>query len=101
LNDITEQIATAMRDAETPVAARGGQDAGGQSLFDLSCDACYPVKSRLPFSFICAGAPELTPKLVRYSQSFGKIRKYKKSISIQKQKINKESKKKKRFRSKR
>jgi len=63
LNDITEQIATAMRDAETPVAARGGQDAGGQSLFELSCGACDTVESRLPFSFICAVAPELTPKL--------------------------------------
>jgi len=56
-------IATAMRDAETPVAARGAQDSGGQSLFKLSCTACHPDPSRLPFSFICAVAPELISKL--------------------------------------
>ena len=62
--DLVEQIATAMRDAETPAAARGGQDARGQSLFALSCSACdFSVQSRLPFSFICAVAPELTSRL--------------------------------------
>lgn len=60
LEDLKQQIATAMLDAETPVAAKGGQDAGSQSLFDLSCIEC---SGRLSFSFISAVAPDLTRKL--------------------------------------
>ena len=60
LEDLKQQVATAMLDAETPVAAKGGQDAGSQSLFDLSCLEC---NGRLPFTFISAIAPDLTGKL--------------------------------------
>jgi hypothetical protein len=60
LEDLKQQISTAILDAETPVAAKGGQDAGGQSLFNLSCLDC---NSRLSFTFISAIAPDLTQKL--------------------------------------
>jgi len=59
-DDLKQQVVTAMQDAETPIAAKGGQDAGGQSLFELSCLEC---SARLPFSFICVIAPELVVKL--------------------------------------
>ncbi len=60
LEDVKAIILTAMRDAETPAAAIGGREAGGQSLFELGCPDC---KIRISFSFICAIAPDLTTKL--------------------------------------
>jgi len=56
LDDLKKQVFTAMHDAETPVAAIGGNGAGGQSLFELACPAC---NVRLPFSFLCAIAPDM------------------------------------------
>ena len=54
--DLTQQISSAMRGAETRVA----EDSGGQSLFQLRCSSC---ESRLQFSFICAIVPDLVPQL--------------------------------------
>ena len=62
LDDLKQQVSTAMHDAETPVAAIGGNGGGGQSLFELSCPEC---NSRLPFSFLCAIAPDMAGTLRR------------------------------------
>ncbi len=59
LEDLKQQIVTALNDAETPVAAKG-EGAGIQSLFNLSCLEC---SSRLPFNFISTIVPDLTAKL--------------------------------------
>ncbi len=62
LDDLKKQVSIAMHDAETPVAAKGGRDGVGQSLFELSCPDC---KARLPFSFLCAIAPDMAGILRR------------------------------------